>query len=36
MLTGIAVNKKGSVLVVFGTGTLLSISLNEYQITCYL
>lgn len=32
MLTCIIVNKKGSVLIVFGTGTLLAIASTEYRI----
>lgn len=31
-LTHILVNKKGSMLIVFGTGTLLGIAFIEYRI----
>lgn len=32
LLTRIMVNKKGSMLIVFGTGTLLGIAFIEYRI----
>lgn len=32
MLTCIMINKKGSMLIVFGTGTLLGVAFTEHRI----